>query len=360
MIAYLTKQFQAVPALAAVHQSLGGHFVSTRYNTVQAIHKFNPAIAVDFYLEKLGRLTRGFRTLDEARVIVTGAPYSKTLSRLRGKKYMIFTGTSAVLTASQIREDHAHFDKLCVLGPRMMRTVEKAGLDIPVVQAGYFPFLLFPPRKSAACLQVLQTAGIDCTQKIVLYLPRGEPYGSFDMMMPRFMTQLPQTGMTLIVRPHPSQSVKLHLRDRLRFLAMHRHLGQHANIVMDMNRFRLADLLAVADLVITDGNSPAEESLFYDVPQILIETPRLSKKIIHDRMKAQAANAEDIHAALRTFDNGPTLTPDEQDIAGRIDDAIASAADYAGTRQDNYHFVFGARGFDAQRAVIEELRQLDA
>lgn len=360
MIAYLTKQFQAVPALAGVHQNLGGRFVSTRRSTLQAIKKFNPEIAVDYYIEKLGRHSFGFRTLDNAGVIVTGAPYRNILTRLGGKKYMIFTGTTPSLTVKQIREDFAHFDQLCVLGPRMMRSIAQAGLEVDVAQAGYFPFLLFPEKKSPHSFALLAAAGIDPTQKIILYLPRGEPMGSFDMMMPRFMEQMPQTNFTLIVRPHPSQSVKLHLRDRLRFFFMNRHVSKHANIFMDMNHFRLADLLAVADLVISDANSPAEESLFYDVPQVLVETSRLSRQVITEMMRGNHASAEDIECALRIYDNGPILTPQEKDIPDLIQRAIASAVDYAKVREDNYAFVFGERGLAAQHAVIEDMRKQGA
>lgn len=355
MITYLTKQFQAVPALMAIYNQIGGRFVSTRKNTIRAIQKDNPNVQISKYIEKLGKYSSGYRYLDQSQAIVTGAPYRNILSKFHGKKYMIFTGTTPSLTVKQIQEDHAHFDKLCVIGPRMMRTVRQANLTCEIVQAGYFPFLSFPDRKSLNSQAILTQAGIDTTRKTVLYLPRGEPFGSFDMMMPEFAAKFAQADMNLIVRPHPSQSVKLHLRDRVRFLLMSRNIKQNGNIFMDMNYFKLSDLLAMADLVITDGNSPAEESLFYDVPQILIETQRLSRKTITDSMKNHQSSDDDIALALRIYDNGPIATP-QDDILAKVHEAMASAQSYSAARESNFSFVFGERGFNSQQAIIEELR----
>ncbi|HOY70834.1 MAG TPA: hypothetical protein PL131_09210 [Methylotenera sp.] len=359
MVTYLTKQFQSVPALMAIYRKIGGQFVSTRSNTIHAIKKDNPSVRISRYIEKFGSYSTGYRHLSEAQAVVTGAPYRQILSKLHGKKYMIFTGTTPSLTVKQIREDHAHFDKLCVIGPRMMRTVQQANLDIEVVPSGYFPFLSFPERKSSQSQVVLEGAGIDTSRKTVLYLPRGEPFGSFDMMMPEFAEKFAHIEMNLVVRPHPSQSVKLHLRDRIRFLLMQRNIKQNGNIFMDMNYFKLADLLAMADLVITDGNSPAEESLFYgDVPQILIETHRLSRKTISESMKKQQSSDDDIALALRIYDNGPIATP-QDDILAKIYQALESADAYAKARDENYTFVFGQRDFALQQAIIEELRQFN-
>lgn len=356
MIAYLTKQFQAVPALMAIYRKIGGHFVTTRANTVKAIKQNNPQASVIKYTEKLGRFSSGYKALDKADVILTGGPYRNILSRFAARKYMIFTGTTPALTAREIQENHAHFNKLCAVGPRMLRTIEKSGVDVEVTQTGYFPFLDFPERNTEKRKQQLESIGLDADKKNVVYLPRGKPNGSFDLMMPNFMQEMPKADFNFIVRPHPSQSVKLHLRDRLLFLSMQKQIKQHQKVFLDLNYFRLSDLLSMADLVITDGNSPAEESLFYDTPQMLVETARLSRKSISNAMRKNAASDEDIELALRIYDNGPIITPDDKDLSSSIERAIAGASQYAIARSANFEFVFGDRDFKRQHALINELR----
>lgn len=356
MIAYLTKQFQAVPALMAIYREIGGHFVTTRANTVKAIKQNNPQVSIFKYTEKLGKFSSGYKILDKSDAIVTGGPYRNILSRFGARKYMIFTGTTPALTAWEIQDDHAHFDKLCAIGPRMLRTIEKSGVNVEVSQTGYFPFLNFPERNSEKRKEHLKSIGLDAEKKNVVYLPRGKPNGSFDLMMPNFLQEMSKVNFNFIVRPHPSQSVKLHLRDRLLFLPMQKQIKQHKNVFLDLNYFRLCDLLSMADLVITDGNSPAEESLFYDTPQMLIETERLSRKSISKTMRINKANEEDIELALTIYENGPIITPNDKDLSGLIERAITDASQYASARSANFAFVFGERDFKRQHALIDELR----
>jgi CDP-glycerol glycerophosphotransferase (TagB/SpsB family) len=223
-----------------------------------------------------------------------------------------------------------------------------------VTQTGYFPFLNFPESSTEKRKEHLESVGLDAARKNVVYLPRGKPNGSFDLMMPNFLRDMPEVNF--IVRPHPSQSVKLHLRDRLLFLSMQKQIKQHKNVFLDLNHFRLSDLLSMADLVITDGNSPAEESLFYDTPQMLVENERLSRKSISNTMRKNAASEEDVELALRIYDNGPIITPANTDLCALIERAMADASQYAKARKANFEFVFGERDFKRQHALIDELR----
>lgn len=356
MISYFTKQFQAVPALMGIYNEIGGQFVSTRSNTIRAIEKVNVNANVVKYTEKLGRLSRGHRALKDASLIVTGAPYSSLLKGFSSKKYMIFTGTSPALTTRQIREDHAHFDKLCAIGPRMMRVIERSEAKVEAVLAGYFPFLSFPEKNSAAKSALMKFTGLNEANITLVYLPRGEPNGSIDLMLPKMIEAVKHKPYNLIVRPHPSQSVKLHLRDRIRFLQMQRALRAYPNIYLDLNYLKLSELLSVADLVISDGNSPAEEALFYDTPQIVVESHRLSRSILSGRMRKQGSTEEDVELAMRVYDNGPIVTPDVKDILLAAENALVNAAQYANNRHANFEFVFGERVFSRQHAVIDEMR----
>jgi hypothetical protein len=357
MISYLTKQFQAVPALMAIYQEVGGEFVTTRSTTKYAILDYQPVTSVSTYIEKLGPFSKGYKKLKDSQVIVTGAPYQTLLSRFNAKKYMIFTGTSPSLTPKFLRDNHAHFDKLCALGPRMIRTIERSGLDVDVMQTGYFPFLMFPERQSITSRAALTLAGLDLSKKTILYTPRGEPFGSFDIMMPKLLKAFEGQSYNLIVRPHPSQSVKLHWRDKLKFFLMKKELSHRDNIFLDLNYFKLSDLLAVVDLLISDGNSPAEEGLFYELPQILVETNRLSRLTITQKMSAAGANQEDIDLALAIYNNGPVLDTSTENVMDFIEKSIADGSQYHAARNANFEFVFGSRTFENQCVLLNELRK---
>lgn len=356
MIAYLTKQFQTVPALMAIYKDIGGQFITTRSNTIKAIKDYNPAAPVIRYTEKFGRYSEGYKVLNRSEAIVTGGPYRNILSKFHGKKYMVFTGTTPSLTVKDIREHHSHFDKLCAIGPRMLQTIEKAALDLEVMQSGYFPFLSFPEKSNKLRHDLLASIKLDVDKKTVVYLPRGEPNGSFDLMMPKFLDAMPNSDFNFIVRPHPSQSVKLHLRDRWRFMKIRQQIRQINNIYLDLNYLRLSELLCIADLVITDGNSPAEESLFYDTPQLLVETDKLSRESIAKVMTSNAATPQEVELALNIYNNGPLTNPSEPDIVASIEGAMVKARDFAAARQENFAFVFGERDTFRQERLIDDLR----
>lgn len=356
MITYLTKQFQAVPALASLYRRLGGQFVTTRYSTANAIRKYSSDFKVFNYNEKFSKFSKGYNYLNNASVILTGAPSRRILHKFDALKYMVFTGTTAIVSAEQFHKDHSHFDSLFVIGPRMMRVVTKANLDKKALHSGYLPFLDFPKARSNETYMLLKNAGIDIKKRIVLYLPRGEPFGSLDSMLPRLIEQAPHADINLIVRPHPSQSVKLHFKDRVRLLLWDRSIAKSHNVFLDLNYFKLADLLSVADLVLSDGNSPAEESLFYDVPQMLVESKKLSRKTIADSMKNIGASQEDIDSALQVYGTGPIITEEDKDFVQLIHDALESSKKFKIQRDEHYSFVFGEKGLSAQHQLIANLK----
>lgn len=93
MIVYLTKQYQAVPALWPLYQALGGEFVTTRPSTKRALRRVYPGTPVTLLRESFGRFSRGDKLLRQAKAIVTGSPNRALLSRYLADKYMVFHGT---------------------------------------------------------------------------------------------------------------------------------------------------------------------------------------------------------------------------------------------------------------------------
>lgn len=355
MISYFTKQFQAAPALNSIYQQASGVFVTTRSNTKRAIQQLDASIQVIMYTEKLKQFSKGYRQLANSNLIVTGAPYTSTFKAFDAKKFMIFTGTSPALTTKQIRESHAHFDLLCAIGPRMMRVIAQSEVNVESIQAGYFPFLSFPEKTQELKKEVLSKINLDERLPTIAYVPRGEPNGSLDIMLNKIVEAVSLANFNLIIRPHPSQSVKLHLRDKVMFAFLRAKLKRFTNVFLDLNSLKLSSLLASADLVISDANSPAEEALFYDMPQLLIQTNRLSKDILSHKMKLQGASDEDIELAMRVYDNGFSISPETSNIVQIIESALIDENRFKSARNENFAFVFGERDFRRQLSVIDRI-----
>ena len=168
MISYFTKQFQAVPALMSLQRELGGAFVSTRANTLHAIHQHYPQTELHRIHNLWPKCSKGYAKLLASELIVTGSPNNGLLKQFSAKKYMVFHGTFAPLSVTEAKV-MAHFDHLCVLGPRMMHVIEQAGLAHKASYSGYLPFLENPEKNQNARSIFLQNLGLNPANKTLLY-----------------------------------------------------------------------------------------------------------------------------------------------------------------------------------------------
>src|SRR5664279_2845267 len=262
MIAYFTKMYQAMPAIMQLYKALGGTVVSTRTSTIRAVRKAYPGTDVRRLNQRFRSLSAGHTTMQQADLIVTGSPYRSVLKHYAARKCMIFHGTFAYLTP-QVVQNFAHFDTLCAIGPRMQRILARSGIQAEIKTAGYLPFLEYPRKDAAVRKAALEAVGLDPARKTVVYLPSGAPHGSFDLITPRLLHDMADHTLNVIIRPHPSQAVKLNLRDRWKFWKLQRLIRRQGSVYLDLNDFKLSSLLSIADLVMSDGSSPAEESLYY-------------------------------------------------------------------------------------------------
>jgi CDP-Glycerol:Poly(glycerophosphate) glycerophosphotransferase len=355
MISYFTKMYQAVPALSQIQMALGGSFVSTRATTIRAIQaNYSKA-----HTAKISRFFQhhspGHQQLVQSDLIVTGSPNNSLLKPFKAKKIMVFHGTFAPLSIIEAKA-MAHFDQLCVIGPRMMHIIEQAGLCDKAFVSGYLPFLEHPEKDADKQQQFLLNLGLDPSKKTVLYLPAGRPIGSWDLMAEKLVREIP-AEYNLILRPHPSGSVTARFKDKLCFMRLQIAIKERGNAYLDLTSQKLSHLFARADLIISDGTSPAEEALYYDLPQLFVQTNLYSysvaKKILLDK-KIETAHAESV---LKLYDCGDVLMQNANNIAQLVENALLNAPKFAQQRSDYFNYVFGSRDNIAQKTLVESLRQ---
>jgi hypothetical protein len=354
-IAYFTKMYQAVPALVQLQKALGGQLVTTRPSTVRAIRRVYPEAAVTWHMKSLGRFSPAARCLDEARLIVTGTPYRRFLSPYPAEKCTVFHGTYAFMGEEEV-EALRHIGLICVIGPRMQEVLEDAGLGPRLIPSGYLPFLDFPPRNPGHRADFLRKLRLDPENRTVLYLPRGKPYGSWNVMAEKLLREIPR-HVNLILRPHPSQSVTARIRERFHFLKISRLCRQRGNAVLDLAGLKPATLFSAADLLISDGASSPEESLYYDLPQVFIESEGSSPAAIAAMMRRKNIADERIQKHLAIYRCGNSITPDSPGILKTVLTTLEESERHRPQREAFFHWVFGDRTLERQNRLIHHLKQ---
>jgi hypothetical protein len=358
MISYLTKQYQAVPALMQLYAGLGGVFITTRGSTRRAVKRVYPETRVAMLHESLGRFSAGDRAMRQSSAIITGSPNRELLSRYSAPKYMVFHGTYAYMTrpgTNLLR----HFDHICVIGPRMAEMLSDSGLQEKLVIAGYLPFLEFPEHTPGGREKSLIKMGLDPAKRTLLYLPRGKPYGSWDVMAEKLLREVPPE-YNLIMRPHPSQSVTIRIWDKVGFMRLEGLSRKRGNTMIDLADNPLSTLFSVSDLLLSDGASAPEESLYYDLPLVFVESEGSSRNAIASMMRKQGHDENYIERLLSIYHCGSSITPDSQNMVQMIEVALQDSGLYHPYREEYFNWVFGDRGMDRQKQLIQHLQQYAA
>ncbi|MDH0700751.1 hypothetical protein EQ836_17665 [Ectopseudomonas mendocina] len=357
-IVYYSKMFQAVPHLAQVERQLPGTFVSSRRSTISAVRHLYPDFPARLESRWLSLFYDGKRKLREADVIVTGSPYRRVLEPYTAKKCTVFHGTYMMLSKSAFQAN-AHYDLLCVIGPRMQQMMARFADEIAVnaVPTGFLPFGEFPERSPAQREAVLRDYGLNPEWRTIVYTPSRRGIGSWDLLAQQLLVKTP-AEFNLVLRPHPSQSLTPRARDRESFRKVRSMAAQRPGSLVDLTSKPLSDVLSVADLVVSDANSPAEESLFYDVPQLFIETPQFSRETILQLAEQECMHPDDTAQLLTLYDCGPRLFLGSDDclIAPQLEQAITAGQQYAAARQRYFSWVFGSRDRQAGKRVAEAIQ----
>jgi hypothetical protein len=356
MIAYFTKMYQAVPALMQLYNALGGTFVSARRSTLRAIAKSYPGTRSEMLRDWLGDYSRAKRSLMSASAIVTGSPYRKLLEPYPGRKYMVFHGTYTFFVPQDL-DAVRHFDTLCIIGPRMEYIVRKSGLDINYTISGYLPFLEYPVRTEEHRKKLLNELGLDAEKKTVLYVPTGKPRGSWKEIATRLVMETP-ADYNLILRPHPSQSITPRPDDRWLLFRLKQMCKLRGRAVLDLTELKLSWLYSIADLVITDGTSPAEEALYYDAP-LLFTGRGFTAPYVKSMMQAKGLDDDYIERLTSLYECGPSLHDNKIDLDHEIRSAIEAGDQYAHRRSEYFSWVFGNRNLTEQSQFIASIKSHD-
>ena len=356
-IVYFSKMFQAVPHLAQVARLLPGTFVSSRSSTRSAVHKLYPQLDQARYSRWLGRLAAGNRALSSAEVIVTGSPYRGFLQPYTAKKCTVFHGTYMLLSKEALLSN-AHFDLLCVIGPRMQQMIDRFADQVLVntVSTGFLPFCEFPEQSDIQREATLLGLGLAPDRRTIIYTPSRRGIGSWDLIAEDLVQRVPG-HFNLVLRPHPSQALTARARDRGSFRRVAALAEKRPYTLLDLTSQPLPELLSVADLVVSDANSPAEESLFYDVPQLLIETPQFSRDVLIQMGRDQAMHPNDMDQLLTLYECGPSVFVKEagMDLSTAIEAALLQRDARAKHRQEYFSWVFGNRDREANQRVAEAI-----
>jgi hypothetical protein len=356
-VVYFSKMFQAVPHLAQVQTKLPGVFVSNRRSTLKAVANLYPQMTQKRYSRLLGSLAAGNRCLSNADVIVTGSPYKSFLQPYAAKKCTVFHGTYMMLSKNAL-ESNAHYDLLCVIGPRMQQMIERFAADIAlktIVNTGFLPFCEFPIQNADVKKHTLLAMGLEPSKKTILYAPSRRGVGSWELVAENFIKTTP-LDYNLILRPHPNQSLTSRSADRASFRRVKTIAKNRPNSFLDLTSQPLSTLLSIIDLIISDANSPAEESLFYDVPQLFIETDRYSRTCMQKQAQQEGMHPEDTEKLISLYDCGSShYVSDAITFDKIVERAIVDAPNYAAQRERYFSWVFGGRDRKANERVAQAI-----
>ncbi|PTD95510.1 hypothetical protein [Pseudothauera lacus] len=356
-VVYFSRMFQAVPHLAQVASQLPGTFVTTRSSTLKATRHLYPALDSARFVRWLGPFSQGARLLKNADVIVTGSPYRSFLKNFSAKKCTVFHGTYMLLSKHALLAN-AHFDLLCVTGPRMQQMIQRFASEIQVntVRTGFLPFCEFPVATAEHRERTLGALNLDPSLKTVVYTSSRRSIGSWDLVAEQLVRTTP-ASFNLVLRPHPSQSLTSRRIDRASFRRVTQLAASRPNTLVDLTAQALSSLQSVADLLISDANSPAEESLFYDVPQLFIETPIFGAEAMRTMALREEMHPDDIAQLLTLFECGRRQFVDgPMNFAQSIERAILDAPVYASRRQEYFSWVFGERDRCAHKRAAQAIK----
>jgi CDP-glycerol glycerophosphotransferase (TagB/SpsB family) len=187
-----------------------------------------------------------------------------------GVSVQIFHGVSFRNRA--IRSENLNYDVFFMIGPYMRQKFSEAGLltqDDPRAVLIGFPKtdpLLNGKLNRAALLAQYE---LDDRRPVLLYAPTGEAHNSLETMGESVIRRLSATHKyNLLLKPHDHPKMK-HIDWFARLACLE---NAHTRLVRD---FDVIPLLFLADLLITDASSVANEYTLLNRPIVFLDVPHL-------------------------------------------------------------------------------------
>jgi CDP-glycerol glycerophosphotransferase (TagB/SpsB family) len=186
-----------------------------------------------------------------------------------GRQIQIFHGMSFRNRAIRPETDGA--DHYFLLGPYMKRGFEAAGIMAPgdqrAVEVG-FPKTDRLLDGSLSRSQMLARHGITGDRPVVLYAPTGERRNSLETMGEELIAKLGAVDRyDILVKPHDHPHSTTDWWARLAPLE-----SEHVRLVHERD---VIHTLSIADLLVTDASSVANEYALLDRPIVFIDVPEL-------------------------------------------------------------------------------------
>ena len=202
--------------------------------------------------------------------VILGANTKLILPRSVRTRIQIFHGVS--FRNKAVRPDNMACDHYFLVGPYMRRKFAEAGLlaadDPRSVSIGFMK----TDRMARGDLErepLLRSLGLADDRPVVLYAPTGAKHNSLEIMGERVIEELLAADRyNLIVKPHDHpKNVGVDWLERLApFEGPHCRLARGADVTA---------LLFLADLLISDASSVANEYTLMDRPIVFLDTPKL-------------------------------------------------------------------------------------
>jgi len=186
-----------------------------------------------------------------------------------------------------IRAENLGCDHYFLIGPYMRRAFETRGLfsrdDERIVQVG-FPKTDGLLDGSLERSSVLAEHGVSGDRPVIFYAPTGAHDNSLETMGEDVLRRLSATNaFDILVKPHDHPKKPIDWHARLAPLE-----SEHLHLVRDADVIRT---LSIADVLITDASSVANEYTLCDRPIVFLDVPEL----------LAAAAAEDSRLDLNTW-----------------------------------------------------------
>ena len=259
-------------------------------------------------------------------------------------KVQVFHGVSFRNLA--IREDQRQYDALFIAGPYMMRGFRKRvfkGASAKLLPIGFVKVDRLRDG-SLDRAKILKRIGFRGDRPVLLYAPTGDKRNSLELMGEEVIRRIAEADRwDLLVKLHD------HPKDREtnwpRKLA--RFLGPHVKLVR--NDYDVVPYLFVADLLVSDASSVANEYALLDRPIVFLDVPRLIA-----RAKAKGAMVD-----LGTWGrHGGVTVRRPAEVVGAIRRALANPGKGSRVRRAMAKDLFYDPGSATERAVDWVCRKL--
>jgi CDP-Glycerol:Poly(glycerophosphate) glycerophosphotransferase len=185
------------------------------------------------------------------------------------ERVQIFHGMSFRNRA--IRPETEGADHYFLLGPYMKRGFEGSGILTPGDPRGVeigFPKTDRLLDGSLGRSEMLTRHGVSGERPVVLYAPTGEKHNSLEMVGQDLIAKLNAVDRyDVLVKPHDHPHTTVDWWERLAPLE-----SEHLRLVREPD---VAHTLSIADLLITDASSVANEYALLDRPIVFVDVPEL-------------------------------------------------------------------------------------